>query len=175
MAHLWIETGDQPAPAQPGEWHLVPLTGSELPLARIPPERERSGILVSGGGPAGRAEWHLVARAESGIRVNGMEIPGGIRVLADQDEIRVPGLGTLFFSTEQLAAVESLPELSSPVSCPRCRQGIEPGLSAVRCPSCGIWHHGSTELPCWTYAPGCAMCGHPTALDAGYRWTPEAL
>jgi hypothetical protein len=144
--------------------------GEELALAGLPGSSVR-GTLVRSTGP--RQDWHLLADEASGVTVNGYRLSGGLRTLLDKDEIRVPGAGTVFFSTERLATVEPLPDTARDVCCPRCRQAVSPAASAVRCPSCGVWHHQSPELSCWTYAPGCAMCGQLTALDAGYQWTPE--
>lgn len=169
MPHLWLQ--------QDTEWTVLPLEVTPLPLARLPTAGAEScpeAILLRSGAE-GRAEWHLVARPASGIAVNGLPLLAGVRTLLDRDELRVPGLGALFFSTERLALVEPLPLTGHAVSCPRCRQPIAPESPAVRCPGCEVWHHGSTELPCWTYAPTCALCQQSTALDAGFRWTPEEL
>jgi hypothetical protein len=116
-----------------------------------------------------------MARPSSGTAINGLPLIGGLRTLSDQDEISCPAAGALFYSTERLARVEPLPALGYEVSCPRCRQPIASGSAAVRCPGCEVWHHGSEELPCWTYAPTCALCQQQTAADTGYRWTPEEL
>ena len=163
MAHLWIQ--------QAAEWFVIPIE-EELRLAALPGSAVRGAMVRSTGS---RQDWHLLADEASGVAVNGYGLSGGMRTLQDRDEIRVPGTGSLFFSTERLAAIESLPETARDVCCPRCRQTVSPGTPAVRCPGCGVWHHASTELACWTYAPGCAMCGQLTAMDAGYQWTPEAI
>ena len=163
MPHLWIE--------QAAEWCVIPM-GEELALASLPGS-VASGTLVRSAGP--RQDWHLLAPEASEVTVNGYRLSGGLRTLQDRDEIRIPGVGTLFFSTERLATVEPLPESARDVCCPRCRQTVTPGTNAVRCPGCGVWHHASPELACWTYAPGCAMCGQLTAMDAGYQWTPQPV
>jgi hypothetical protein len=119
--------------------------------------------------------WVLVAPPDFGIRLNGEPVSTGLTVLADRDELRVPGQPPRFFSTETIARVEPFPESTRGGCCPRCRQTIECGTQAVRCPSCGLWHHASDELPCWTYAPTCAACAQDTSPDAGFRWTPEEL
>jgi hypothetical protein len=93
----------------------------------------------------------------------------------DRDEILLHGVGRCYFSTETLARIEPLSEESATGCCPRCKQGMTAGEPAVRCPGCGVWHHQSDELPCWTYAERCAICGGSTALDAGFSWTPEEL
>ena len=85
------------------------------------------------------------------------------------------GLGRCYFSTETLARIEPLSEEDATGCCPRCKQGLTAGQPAVKCPGCGVWHHQSDELPCWTYAERCAICGGSTALDAGFSWTPEEL
>jgi hypothetical protein len=119
--------------------------------------------------------WCLLAGIGTEVFVNGRRVVAGIRLLRDRDEIRLPDSRRwYFFGTERLARVEPFPGDRS-ASCPRCRQAVQPGTPAVRCPSCGLWHHGSEALPCWSYADTCAMCSHATSLEAGYRWTPEAL
>jgi hypothetical protein len=166
MPHLWIE--------QDSEWCVFPLSRDELPLAVIPTGPAPPGVLFRSRS-ATKEDWHLLANQETGITLNGLGLLGDFRALADRDEIRIPGTGSVFFSTERLAAVEALPASAGDLCCPRCRQAVLPDTPAVCCPSCGVWHHGSEALPCWTYAPGCAMCGQATAMDAGYQWTPEDL
>jgi hypothetical protein len=111
---------------------------------------------------------------EPRLRLNGLPVPGGLAVLDHRDEIRAPGV-TAWFSNETLPRVEPFSEPGARGSCPRCQQPIEPAGPAVRCPQCGVWHHASDELPCWTYAPRCATCPQDTSLDAGFRWTPASL
>jgi hypothetical protein len=167
MAQLWLHHANQ--------WAVLPLERTPLPLAELPAAAAvpRDTLLVRGGD--GRGEWHLLARPSSGISLNGLPFLAGVRTLLDRDELRVPALGALFFSTERLARVEPFPLEGHEVSCPRCRQPIAPGTPAVRCPGCEVWHHGSEELPCWSYAASCALCQQSTAADAGYHWTPEEL
>jgi hypothetical protein len=107
------------------------------------------------------------------VRLNGFAPVAGGRVLQDHDEIRVHGCGTLFFSAETLAHVEAFPGTGNIIHCGRCRLPIQNAQTAVRCPSCGIWHHEMAERKCWTYSPACAFCPQATALDAGYSWVPE--
>jgi hypothetical protein len=104
-------------------------------------------------------------------------------ILSDRDELRWPvahdasgaAPHPLFFSTERLAAVAPYPAGDRRGSCPRCKQLLTVGDAAVRCPSCGLWHHATDELPCWTYGEHCAACQQVTSLDAGFQWTPEEL
>ena len=166
MPHLWIP--------QTPDWFVLPLERDELALADIPPRTDRRATLVKAS-PAGRPDWHLVAEPDSGITVNGFPLLAGLRTLLDRDEIGVPGLGALFFSTERMARIEPLPQTNVEVCCPRCRQPVLPETPAVRCPSCEVWHHASEELACWSYAETCALCRQPTAFDTGYQWTPEEL
>ena len=113
-----------------------------------------------------------MAGAGTEVRVNGIAVAGGLRVLADRDEVVVHG-ERRYFSTEQLAEAVPCPARNAALECARCRQAIEAGSRAVRCPRCGVWHHESVALPCWTYADTCAVCPQPTDLSTGYRWTPE--
>ncbi len=126
---------------------------------------------VNGTGDA----WALLAPAETPLLVNGRDVDHGIVALADRDEIRWPSAAPLFFSTEEPAAVAPFPSDGTRGSCPRCKRPIAAGAAAVRCPGCAIWHHASEALPCWTYAETCAVCTQPTAVDAGFLWTPEEI
>jgi hypothetical protein len=169
MAQLWTRASSQ--------WAVLALTGTRFALADLPlaAGAARPAAVLVRGSADDRADWQLLARPSSGVAVNGLPLAAGMRTLLDQDEIRVPSLGALFFSTERLARVEPLPVAGHDVACPRCRQPIVPGTPAVRCPGCEVWHHGSAELPCWSYAATCALCRQETAADAGYKWTPEGL
>ena len=121
-----------------------------------------------------RDRWVLLARAGAPVLVNGLPVALGIVTLADRDEIRLPPAAPIYFSTERLAEVVSCPPGTAGV-CPRCKSPVADGDDAVRCPGCGLWHHASSERPCWSYADHCAACLQPTAADAGYQWTPERL
>jgi len=118
--------------------------------------------------------WLAMSATPAGVALNGAPLHAGIHVLADRDEIRVAGLGRVFFSTEQLARVVPFPGAGTPAFCPRCKQEVAADSPAVRCPACQRWYHQSDEYPCWTYTEQC-LCGHPTALDAGFQWTPNGL
>jgi hypothetical protein len=120
----------------------------------------------------GATVWALIVLANSSIRVNSCEVPAGLRVLADRDEIRM-GAGAGYFSSEALAVMEPFPGADRTAYCGRCRQPIEAGALAVRCPGCGIWYHQGAELPCFAYAEKCTFCGHATELGAGFAWVPE--
>lgn len=113
-------------------------------------------------------EWVLFCAPWAGVRVNGLRPGGGLHVLSDRDEIS-GGDGRVYFSTERLAEVEA--HLGSAVRCPRCKREVAEGAEVVRCPGCRATHH----LACWTYGPHCTLCAVETAMDAGYRWTPEDL
>jgi hypothetical protein len=127
------------------------------------------GLQRSGGEPE---SW--VAIGSPALHVNGVALDVGIRVLRDRDEVRV-GDARAYFSAEALPVVVAFPGAERPVFCPRCQQEIAPQSAAVRCPSCGVWHHQADELPCWTYDAKCALCDQPTALDGGLRWSPEEV
>jgi hypothetical protein len=118
--------------------------------------------------------WVLLAAGDGDVRVNGFAPVAGVRVLQDRDEIRFAHSNAFFFSTETLARVDEFPGAERVIFCGRCRQAMEKGQMAVRCSRCGIWHHQTDKLPCWTYAPNCALCSQSTPLDEGFVWTPEA-
>jgi hypothetical protein len=161
MAHLWKPEADQSwvATVLLDDQRLVD-DGSDAVLMR------RLADTPNG--------WAILTRDPASVRVNGAPLSLGIAMLADRDEIRTADR-TLWFSTETRPAVEPFPESTPRGSCPRCKTAIEPASRAVRCPSCGLWHHASDELPCWSYGATCAICTQPTALDAPCRWSPEDL
>lgn len=187
MPHIWIETEDG--------WGIVPLTGDTYRLTGFPDRpvgratRARQGgegeegtepcgvklLREPARGPNSEDTWLLLADPSSALRVNGLPLPLGARVLRDRDELDLDGLAPVFFSGESLARVEPLPETGRDVHCPRCRQLLVPGTEAVRCPSCKVWHHQSSEFGCWDYAERCALCPQLTDLEAGFRWTPQEL
>ena len=173
MAHLWNQ-GE-------GGWGAQRLDGAEFDLAgfvfRHAPVGELSATpgrvaRLIRAGAAGSNVWALIASRDANVRVNSRVVPAGLCVLADRDEIRLGG-EVQCFSTETLATVEAFSASDRPVFCGRCRQQIEPGAPAVCCPSCGVWYNPSADIPCWTYSDKCTFCGHPTALDSGFAWTPE--
>ena len=171
MAHLWTRSD-----AGNGEWTVVALAGDGVDLtvgdSGVSPSAT---VILRRVGGAAQDAWALLAAREARVRVNGVPVQLGIIVLADRDEIRWPPDCTRFFSTEQQPTVVPYPADAGRGFCPRCKQAIPAGEAAVRCPGCGLWHHASDALPCWTYGEHCAACAEPTALDAGFRWTPEEL
>jgi hypothetical protein len=176
MAHLWVKNETE-------QWAVLPLEEAVFTLTARPPHPIGSllwennvlaNVLLLRTAGA-ETSWVLIAGSGTGVSVNGMPIATGIRVVADRDEIRVPGAGSFYFSTETLARVEEFPASEQALFCPRCKQEIEHAAKAVRCPGCGVWHHQTEELNCWTYSDVCALCAHPTELNGSFRWTPEEL
>jgi hypothetical protein len=164
MAQLWLRTR--------GEWAALPLDADRLPLEDLS-GRSRAVLVRSAGG------WMLLAAEPEAVRVNGLPVALLLRALRDRDEIRVAGLGTIYFSSERLAQVVVHPGSGS-LPCARCQVGIAAGDPAVACPQCNVWHHAGrcrdgVDRECWTYAEHCAFCPQPTSPDAGFQWTPEAL
>jgi hypothetical protein len=189
MPQVWLQVTE-------GEgWAIVPLTGTAYGMS----ERELSAIRGSvcdpdePGPPAvlvrrdnGSLErWFLLARKGARVQVNGAPLVLGARLLCDRDEIVVHRNGSAaalhcYFSTERRAEIVAFPDEDvDEVRCPRCKDRIRKGQLTVRCPNpdCGVLHHEdeTSGLRCWTYAATCALCSHATALDAGYKWTPEEL
>lgn len=173
MAHLWKTDAD-------GVWQPVPLeiTGetAEPQQARILP------TAIAG------SDWAALAAPDDSLHINGQESALGLRVLNDRDELALADGSDeprrWYFSTEEVVCVVPFPGSEHVTRCPRCKKGIDAGMPAVRCPNpqCGAWHHQISagnadhrERECWTYATKCSLCSQPTALDAGFRWTPEEL
>lgn len=181
MAHVWVRT-DRTAWAVVTLADRVDLNHQVVPAAgsfargnraqRQPDAAASASLVRSSAGPT--EIWALVATPWS-VRVNGVPVASGLRVLRDRDEIQIAGLDTVYFSTERLTTVDPSPTQAGSLVCPRCRQAIVANTAAVCCPACGVWHHQTDELSCWTYAERCALCPQPTRLDVGYQWTPEAI
>jgi hypothetical protein len=177
MAHLWSTAGTGSWTAVIVDAETVALDPSGLvrrPAGPVDPAAAPAAVVCRAGG-VGCETWTLLVPAGVAAFVNGVEVRVGIAVLADRDEIRLSGSRSLFFSTETAATVAPFPADGPRGFCPRCRQPIEPGTPAVNCPRCALWHHQSQALPCWTYADRCAACAQPSALDAGFTWTPEEV
>ncbi len=189
MAHLWIRwqkyRGDEREPGQP-EWAVVPLEGDAgvFILTDDPSRPVRlGGRARNGSGVAeilrveGRqSETYILQSPErEGVRVNGLPLVAGFRVLDDRDEIRMTRTGRIYFSTESSPRVEPFREGQEAAQCPRCKGRIAEGDLSVQCPKCRTWHHERSDLGCWTYTDSCALCDQPTRLDAGFRWTPRGL
>ena len=175
MAHLWVRDETENWAVLPLEHDAFSLNAeSTRPIARRLGDGEALSEVLLIRSDSGQANsWVLIANATSGVSVNGIPLATGIRVVSDRDQIRVPGAREFYFSTETLARIEQFPGSEQTIFCPRCKQEIEKGTSAVKCPGCGVWHHETDELNCWTYAEGCALCAQPTDMSSGFRWTPE--
>ena len=182
MAHVWIQDESGWNAAKLGSTHfdlgslcaLVPTEVSSASGDAKPAPVADAGLarLVKVD-ETGAEVWALVTSPGSAVRVNGRSPTAGLCVLADRDEICVGISARCFFSTETLVIIAPFPGLERDVFCGRCRQRIEKGAPAVRCPGCGVWYNESPDLPCWTYAAKCVFCETRTALDAGFLWTPE--
>ncbi len=178
MAHLWLKDESE-------QWAVLQLEADAFCLTRNPPlpvsgaqatsESVLKGVLLRRKRREGKDSWVLISGRERAVRINGIALVLGVRVLRERDEIFVEGAGHLYFSTESLARVEFFPGMSQTLYCPRCKQEVRAEARAVKCPQCDVWYHQSEELPCWTYAEMCALCPQLTDLEAGYRWTPEGL
>ena len=118
--------------------------------------------------------WVLVWSHDKSVRVNGLRVATGIRVVSDRDEIKIDSMPAVFFSGESQPRIESFPGAESEMFCPRCKNKIEQNTPVVRCPSCSLVYHENKEEErnCWSYAP-CSGCGTPTEMDGGVRWSPD--
>jgi len=123
---------------------------------------------------AGPNRWAALVAGDAAFRHNGIAVAAGLRILEHRDALALDAGGSLFFTTEELAHIESFGE-AEPVSCPRCRSDVQQGDAIVRCPSCRVVHHETAERNCWSYSDACACCAQATAFNTGLRWTPEDL
>jgi hypothetical protein len=178
LEHARAESGADLTPDEGPRWLVTPLEGERHALGGGPdgPVFER----VSD--ESGSERWLLLTPGDTGgavIRVSGVPVGVGIRILSHADELRV-GEDTprAFFSDESLPATGAFPGPAG-ACCPRCQIEIEVDDDAVRCPNgrCRVWHHQSAEkeLLCWTYDAACALCDHETALDGELQWIPEEV
>lgn len=175
MAHLWFRDEEDIWSAMPLDGHAVNVSGRRPQALAEGFRLGKDSLAVVIRTEAGDSPvWVLLVAADGAAHVNGFAPVAGMRVLQERDEIRVSPSNTLYFSTETLARVEEFPGAERAVYCGRCRQAMEKGQLAVRCPQCGIWYHQTAELPCWTYAPSCGFCPRSTPLDAAFTWVPEA-
>lgn len=179
MSHIWNKQAD-------GTWKDYALGAEPVQLTRVGPvplaSREQLGavsgpVLLPSQDSLGDEQRVLMCKPDSPTRVNGRPVDIGARVLADRDAITLDAGPTLYFSSERRAEIVDFVGEGKHANCVRCKLPLEPGTLAVRCPApgCGFWHHERPDSPCWTYAEGCAACGHPTDLNAGFQWSPEEL
>lgn len=179
MSHIWMRDPQRAWYAFPLEAPMLRLDdGTPRPMAECDLHRAGGAVILAHTQDArGLEQWSLLCTPGSATRVNGAPVRAGIRVLADRDAVTLGDGTTVFFSSERLAHIVPFPGEGHGTCCYRCRIVLEPGTPAVRCPApdCGFWHHQSADYPCWTYTDACPGCGHPTAFDAGYQWSPRDL
>lgn len=178
MSHFFVHSEE-------GGWAIFPLVSGHHVLSANPHDTvrtldashpEKIGVLVGRyKNPSGGENWLLKCATTAQVRLNGSPVYLGVHTLIDHDEIVLDGKARFFFSSEELVQVVPFPGAAQPVFCARDKSEIVKGSLAVRCPTCGTWCHQSEDKPCWLYGPTCPVDDHPTALDAGYRWTPETL
>jgi hypothetical protein len=167
MSHLWVQQNDSWAilPLELGRDYSISSSGEICAAGK---DRETACLLAAhdqtGDG------WVLLA-PPGAANINGREILG-ISILRHRDHLQIASR-QLLFSTERLAKVEPFTGAAD-VCCGRCTRQIAPKSPSVRCPKCGIFHHGSAEDPCWEYAPQCSVCDCKTDLRAGFSFTPES-
>jgi hypothetical protein len=170
MSCIWQETAHK-------GWQAVPILKGKLlrgEAVSLP------GIALFGLVQGGERGALLLSRPGVWVRVNGLPVLGGLRVLEHKDEVLIAG-GRLYFSLETTptATTYRIPEGVRAAVCPICRGPIKDGATAVQCPGCARWFHqaeaadGRPAKPCWTYAPNCRFCNHPTAFDAQAAWRPD--
>jgi len=118
--------------------------------------------------------WVLLVAPGAAVSVNGRQVLAGVAVIRHMDEIQLAECSPMYFVSESPTRVEAF-EGRGALPCARCQQPIESGQLSAKCPRCGLFHHQSEALPCWTYAERCSGCDHSTALDGALAWTPESL
>ncbi len=119
----------------------------------------------------------LVTTAAGDIRLNGSR-PLPVVVLADRDEITVPGARLRIAAFADAAAYVIG---NQRLRCARCKNLIISGAVVRACPACTSLYHSTDSLPaavqsaevsppCYDYEPRCASCRR---LWASMGWSPE--
>jgi hypothetical protein len=170
MSCIWQEISGQPWRAEPVLTDKL-LRGERLGVP---------GLIIFGLAHGAERGALLMARPGLWVRVNGLPVLGCLHVLEHKDEILVASQRFYFsLETKPVIATYHIPEGSRAAICPICRGPIKDGSTAVQCPACSRWYHqidateGRQAKPCWTYAPTCRFCSHPTAFDAEASWRPD--
>jgi len=164
MACIWMQRGGRWQARAVLSGRLLPGEDVDLPGVAFLAQRQGAALLV---------------RPGVRVRVNGEPVLGDLRLLEHRDEVLI-GSVRVYFSQEATPAVVAfhLAEGQRPPICPICRGPVRDGM-AVQCPGCGRWFHqrpasdDQPAKPCWTYAPTCRFCSHPTALTSDAAWQPE--
>ena len=178
MSHLWLRDAEGKRVAHSIKAANHDLRALLLPDASgssaSPVEPGLAARVISAGSASNGERWVVVAGHSADLRVNGIPLMAmGMRVLADRDELAIPGVGSAYFSAEQLAAVVPFPAANRVVLCGRCRQEIKAGDPMVACVGCNTLYHEKPNLNCFTYGETCSFCPTATVLDAGFSWVPE--
>ncbi len=162
-------------------WRFENDCWSPLPLARD---------VVLDAVNFGQAGWRLVALADKPgfalltqprlpVRVNG-EPMATVLVLEHRDEIRIEGQCWCYsqHSRPQISVFHAEPG-HRPLKCALCSYPFAEGDTVVACPGCGRLYHQLDATSdrdakhCYTYAPLCRFCQHPTDLSGSGGWQPE--
>jgi hypothetical protein len=161
MSCLWIET-------VPGQW-----TPRTVPAGRPTPGEDLGvpgiALLV-----LPRQGAVLLVRPGVWVRVNGEPVLGGMRILEHRDEV-LAGEYRLVFSQQGVPVVAPFTPANGTrlPTCPVCRGPVREASPAVQCPGCARWFHQDGAKTCWSYAPSCRFCNHPTAFDDSAAWRPD--
>jgi hypothetical protein len=193
MVWLWQMTEGKPdRVASDFRWEATDVAGGVKGLSEIGTEgvgavEETQGSEATRVGEAAQAgpaivhvegepeRWVLAVPPGCEVRINGVPVLGGVRMLRHRDLIFAGGK-TFWFSTERLARVERFAGAEGAIYCGRCKRELEVDQDVVRCPGCVTLFHESGTRPCWSYREaGCAYCGYPATLDGQFQWTPAEV
>ena len=112
------------------------MSGETVALGGHAPEPVAAGgVAVMRRTSAGRNRWLLLVPPDAPVRVNGVPVRTGIRMLHDRDSIRLGASPNIFFSTERLA-IQSPRTSNSSVAWPGrlcwCPQTSKTGVGRSR-------------------------------------------
>ncbi len=167
------------------QWHSQVLSTSRYELTRdfeaialSPGEVPQPGNMVLQQVSYNSADtvWTLVpGRSSPQIFINGSVLDVHIIILQDRDYIGDGRVG-MYISLETLPQVKAFTTGDDKTYCVRCKTEVKDGDKAVTCPGCLLVYHEDVEigLNCFTYSNTCVH-GHPTAMNAGYKWNPDNL
>jgi hypothetical protein len=167
-------------PVPPGCGWLAVAPGETPAITREQPARPRPAVAIETiQSPRRQPRLILVTPPGLRTRVNGQAAPR-FAVLKEKDHFQLPGTPVFHVMVFNQPPVGPAPVEAIGRECPVCRAPFAAGSVCYRC-ACGALMHceddsSEESLQCAKVraSSGCAACGRPLVLSAGYTYVPEA-